>query len=116
MINLPLEMDVVSLEIEDVSQDEESEDLSSDDGEDMLLLLDNMENTHAVGPSNISQSVDIDRTDVARSENEISGGDYSDCTDISDEDEKEEGFGHSEAGSNDGLTMISDFLLELKEE
>eukprot|EP00944_MAST-04C_sp_MAST-4C-sp1_P010179 g10179.t1 len=116
MINLPLETDVVSLGIEDVSQDEESEDPSSDDDEDMRLLLDNMENTHAVGSSNITQSEDMVRAELSTSENDINGGDYSDCTDSSDEDEKEEDFGHSDAGSNDGLTMISDFLLELKEE
>ena len=74
-----------------------------------------MENTHAVGSSNITQSEDMARAERT-SENDINGGDYSDCTDISDEDEKEEDFGHSDAGSNDGLTMISDFLLELKEE
>ena len=115
MINLSLEMDIITSEIEDVSQDEDSEDPSSDD-EDERALLNNLENIHAVGPSNMNQIEGISHPEVLRSENEIDGSDYSDCTDVIDENENEDGVDESEAGLNDGLTMVSDFLLELKGE
>ena len=106
-------MDTTTSEIEDVSQDEVSEDPSSDD-EDERVLLNNMENIHGEGPSNRNQIEGISHPEVLRSENETDSSDYRDCTDVIDENE--DGVDQSEAGLDDGLTMISDFLLELKGE